>query len=82
MVKQLLGRGICGVATAENLQRLRCGEFARFASRRICLTPSGGEFKIYDLGANSPLNGSFNKFSTSVFLVNLPRAYFSQILRA
>ena len=55
-VRRPIGRRICGVK--------RRGEFARFASRRICLTPSGGEFKIYGLRANSPLNGSFSKFSS------------------
>jgi len=48
---------------AENSRPSAAGEFARFASRRICLTSSGGEFKIYDLRANSPLNGPFSKFS-------------------
>ena len=49
----------------ENLQRITLRRIrGNIGLWRICLTPSGGEFRIYDLGANPPLSGSFSKFTS------------------
>ena len=67
----------CGLERVTTMQDLpgitSDGDFAAFwlwwirdrsGRWRICLTLSDGEFKIYDLRANSPLNSSFSKFSS------------------